>query len=267
MHMICKLTENTISANGCTELCRIITFSEVLRGVDSESGVKITKHAKIKKVGFFGSFAGFLKFLRTDPRFYAKTPEELLKQASYIAKQMDAKLPSLFKTMPRLPYGVAPVPDHLAPKYTTGRYVGAALGSTQPGYYWVNTYALDRRPLYTLEALTFHEAVPGHHLQISLAQELDGLPEFRRYGGYTAYVEGWALYAESLGEELGLALTLEKIGRTSMTVRFDGYMDGEHRLCARSVLVVIEMVNGRPVPIADDLRRRLAAYQAATVPT
>lgn len=157
----------------------------------------------IKKVGFSGSFADFLKFLRTDPRFYAKTPEELLKQASYIAKQMDAKLPSLFKTMPRLPYGVAPVPDHLAPKYTTGRYVGAALGSTQPGYYWVNTYALDRRPLYTLEALTFHEAVPGHHLQIALARELQGLPNFRRFSYISAFGEGWGLYCEWLAKEVG----------------------------------------------------------------
>ncbi|MFQ5675270.1 MAG: DUF885 family protein, partial [bacterium] len=139
----------------------------------------------------------------TDPRFYAKTPEELLKQASYIAKQMDAKLPSLFKTLPRLPYGVAPVPDHLAPKYTTGRYVGAAWGSTQPGYYWVNTYALERRPLYTLEALTFHEAVPGHHLQNALARELQGLPNFRRFSYISAFGEGWGLYCERLGKEAG----------------------------------------------------------------
>ena len=117
--------------------------------------------AIIEEVGFEGSFAEFLDFLRTDPQFFVDTPEDLLKEASFIAKQMDGKLPTYFKTLPRLPYGVAPVPDHIAPKYTAGRYVGAPLGSTQPGYYWVNTYALESRPLWALPALTLHEAVPG----------------------------------------------------------------------------------------------------------
>ena len=116
---------------------------------------------------------------------------------------MDAKLPSLFKTLPRLPYGVAPVPDHLAPKYTTGRYVGAPLGSTQPGYYWVNTYDLKSRPLYNLEALSLHEAVPGHHLQIALNRELEDLPDFRRFSYISAFGEGWGLYSEWLGLEAG----------------------------------------------------------------
>ena len=158
----------------------------------------------IAEVGFEGGFAAFLDFLRNDPRFYAETPEALLKEASYIAKRMDGKLPSLFGNLPRLPYGVAPVPDHLAPKYTGGRYVGAARGGTQAGTYWVNTYALDSRPLYVLTALTLHEAVPGHHLQISLAQELDDLPEFRRALYLSAYGEGWGLYSEWLGLEAGL---------------------------------------------------------------
>jgi uncharacterized protein (DUF885 family) len=157
----------------------------------------------IKQVGFKGDFAAFLNFLRTDPRFYAKTPEELLKEASYIAKRMDAKLPSLFKTLPRLPYGVQAVPAHLAPKYTGGRYVGPALGSTEPGYYWVNTYKLENRPLYVLESLTLHEAVPGHHLQNALARELEALPNFRRFAGISAFGEGWALYCERLGLEAG----------------------------------------------------------------
>ncbi|MGH7454409.1 MAG: DUF885 domain-containing protein, partial [bacterium] len=157
----------------------------------------------IKQVGFTGDFAAFLKFLRTDPQFYAKTPEALLKEACYIAKRMDGKLPSLFKTLPRLPYSVQAVPAHLAPKYTGGRYVGPALGSTEPGYYWVNTYALENRPLYVLESLTLHEAVPGHHLQTALARELEGLPNFRRFLYLSAFGEGWGLYSERLGLEAG----------------------------------------------------------------
>ncbi|MBP7589095.1 MAG: DUF885 domain-containing protein, partial [Thermoanaerobaculia bacterium] len=153
----------------------------------------------MKKTGFTGDFAAFLAFLRSDPRFYAKSSEELLKEASFIAKQMDGKLPSLFHKLPRQPYGVAPVPAAMAPKYTSGRYVSAPVGGTQPGWYWVNTYALDKRPLYNLEALTFHEAVPGHHLQGALAQELEGLPQFRRFLYVDAFGEGWGLYSEWLG--------------------------------------------------------------------
>jgi uncharacterized protein (DUF885 family) len=160
-------------------------------------------HAVIEKVGFKGDFPAFLQFLRTDPRFYAKTPQELLERASYIAKRMDGKLPSLFKTLPRLPYTVAPVPDAIAPKYTGGRYVEAPVGSTQAGTYWVNTYALQSRPFYNLEALTFHEAVPGHHLQIARSQELGDLPNFRRYSYISAFGEGWGLYSEWLGLEAG----------------------------------------------------------------
>ena len=157
----------------------------------------------IVKTGFKGSFSEFTHFLRTDPQFYAKTPLELLKEAAYIAKQMDAKLPSLFKHLPRSPYGVAPVPDSIAPKYTTGRYIGAK-NDSQPGYYWVNTYALDKRPLYVLPALTLHEGVPGHHLQISLNGELDNLPAYRRHAYISAFGEGWGLYSEWLGIEAGI---------------------------------------------------------------
>lgn len=157
----------------------------------------------IRQVGFQGDFAAFLHFLRTDPRFYAKTPEELLMRASYIAKKMDGKLPSLFGRLPRLPYTVEPVPDSIAPKYTGGRYVGPAHGSTQPGIYWVNTYKLETRPFYNQEALTLHEAVPGHHLQISLNEELDNLPNFRRHSYLSAFGEGWGLYSEWLGIEAG----------------------------------------------------------------
>ena len=157
----------------------------------------------VRKLGFQGSFAEFLAFLRTDPRFYAKTPEELLKQATWIAKRMDGKLPALFGRLPRQPYGVEPVPDDLAPKYTGGRYVGAPLDATRAGTYWVNTYALESRPLYTLESLTLHEAVPGHHLQGALTKELEGLPAFRRYSYVNAFGEGWGLYSERLGIEAG----------------------------------------------------------------
>ncbi len=157
----------------------------------------------IRQVGFAGSFPEFLERLRTDPRFHAGTPEDLLKQAAWIAKRMDGRLPSLFRRLPRQPYGVEPVPPDLAPKYTGGRYVGAPLDGTRAGAFWVNTYALESRPLYTLEALTLHEAVPGHHLQIALAKELGALPAFRRYGYGDAFGEGWGLYAERLGLEAG----------------------------------------------------------------
>jgi uncharacterized protein (DUF885 family) len=156
------------------------------------------------KTGFKGDFPAFLQFLRTDPRFYAKTPQALLERAAWIAKTIDGKLPSLFKTLPRLPYTVQPVPESIAPKYTSGRYVDPPQGSTQPGIYWVNIYKVETRPLYNLEALTLHEAVPGHHLQIALSRELTGLPEFRRYSYISAFGEGWGLYSEWLGKEAGI---------------------------------------------------------------
>jgi len=159
--------------------------------------------AVMGQVGFKGDFPAFLEFLRTDPRFYAKTPEDLLKAASWIAKRMDGKLPSLFKTLPRMPYGVEPVPADLAPKYTGGRYNPAPEGGRRAPYYWVNVYNLPSRPLYTLESLTLHESVPGHHLQGALAQELRGLPDFRRYTYIEAFGEGWGLYSEWLGLEAG----------------------------------------------------------------
>ncbi len=156
----------------------------------------------IASVGFKGSFADFLHFLRTDPQFYTTSAEQLLKEAAFIAKKADAMLPKYFGKLPRKTYGIAPVPAEIAPKYTTGRYSGSN-SDDEPGYYWVNTYALDKRPLYELEALTLHEAVPGHHLQISLNSELTSLPDFRRYGYISAFGEGWGLYCEYLGLEAG----------------------------------------------------------------
>ena len=173
-------------------------------GLAEVARIRGEMEAIVGEVGFDGGFADFLEFLRTDPRFYPRSPAELLKEAAYIAKEMDGKLPSLFGRLPRQPYGIEPVPDHLAPKYTGGRYVGAASGGTRAGTYWVNTYALESRPLYVLRALTLHEAVPGHHLQNALRQELEGLPTFRRYAGNSAYGEGWGLYSEYLGIEAGI---------------------------------------------------------------
>jgi len=140
--------------------------------------------------------------LRTDPRFYPKTPEELLKEASFIAKKIDGKLPHFFGRLPRLPYTVAPVPADLAPNYTGGRYSPGR--GTRAGEYWVNTYNLPARPFYNLEALSLHEAVPGHHLQMALSLELENVPAFRRNLYVNAFGEGWALYCEYLGTEMGL---------------------------------------------------------------
>lgn len=166
------------------------------------------------EVNFEGDLDEFIAFLRTDEQFYAKTGEELLKEARDIAKRIDAKLPAYFKTLPRKPYGVAKVPDAIAPKYTTGRYIGAS-NETQPGYYWVNTYNLPNRPLYVLPSLTAHEAVPGHHLQNALNAELgDSIPRFRKNNYLSAYGEGWGLYSEFLAEEMGIYTTpYERFGK------------------------------------------------------
>lgn len=156
----------------------------------------------IDEVGFEGDFSAFIEFLRTDPQFYATSAHQLLAEASYFAKKADGRLPQLFNRLPRQPYGVAPVPEDIAPFYTAGRYVGAPLEASRGGYYWVNTYDLRSRPLYALPALTLHEAAPGHHLQGALALEQDDQPAFRRNDYISAYGEGWALYAEHLGVEL-----------------------------------------------------------------
>ncbi len=159
--------------------------------------------AIIAKVEFDGTFAEFLRFLRTDPRFYVETPEELFKETALVLKNMDGKLPLLFKTLPRMPYGIEPVPDYIAPKTTPAYYQLPSGDGTRPGIYFINTYKLDSRPLYEVEALSYHEAVPGHHLQLALQQELEDVPEFRRFSRFTAFIEGWALYSERLGLEVG----------------------------------------------------------------
>ncbi len=165
-------------------------------------------HAEMGKViaatGFKGSFHEFTEFLRSDPSFYYDKPEDLVNGYRIIAKRVDPELAHLFGKLPRLPYGVTPIPEFKAPSQTTAYYQGGAPNVGRPGWYFVNTYKLDARPKWEMEALSLHESVPGHHLQISLAQELEGVPEFRKHAGYTAFVEGWGLYAESLGEEIGM---------------------------------------------------------------
>lgn len=165
---------------------------------------------------FDGTFEAFIAFLRSDPQFYAKTPEELLEKASEMSKRLDAILPRYFGTLPRLPYGVEAVPPAIAPGYTTGRYSGGDAEKGIAGTYLVNTYALDQRPLYELPALSAHEAVPGHHLQIALAQELQDVPEFRKSYYATAFGEGWGLYAVKLAGEAGFYRTpYERFGQLS----------------------------------------------------
>jgi uncharacterized protein (DUF885 family) len=171
-------------------------------GLSEVKRIRLEMERIIAQVGFDGSFADFVQFLRTDKQFYATSPEGLLKEASFIAKKMDAQLPKFFKVLPRTPYGVIEVPANIAPKYTTGRYSGPSRDD-QPGNYWVNTYRLDRRPLYVLEALTLHEAVPGHHLQGSIAREMKDVPKFRNNTYISAFGEGWGLYSEYLGKEAG----------------------------------------------------------------
>ena len=174
----------------------------------AKSNTDIFSTSSTKDLNFEGSFADFLQFLRTDEQFYAKTPKELLMIARDMAKRADEQLPRFFKTLPRKPYGVAPVPDAIAPKYTGGRYIGTPKNSTEPGYYWVNTYNLSSRTLYTLPSLTVHEAVPGHHLQASLNNELgDSIPQFRKDLYLSAYGEGWGLYCEFLADEMGMYTT------------------------------------------------------------
>ena len=141
--------------------------------------------------------------MRTDERFFAKTADELLKETAYVLKRMDGQLPHLFKTLPRTPCGIREIPAYIAPQTTTAYYMPPSGDGRHPGYYYVNTFQLNSRPLYGVQALSLHEAVPGHHLQIALQQELDSLPPFRRHSHFTVFVEGWALYAERLGLEVG----------------------------------------------------------------
>lgn len=157
----------------------------------------------IRSTGFTGSFADFVHFLRTDPRFYHTDSASLVREYRDISKRIDPELVKLFGKLPRLPYGVTTIPSFMARSQTTAYYSQGSPVAGRPGWYYVNTYDLASRPKWEMEALSLHEAVPGHHFQIALAQELENVPEFRRHYSPTAFVEGWALYAESLGPDLG----------------------------------------------------------------
>jgi uncharacterized protein (DUF885 family) len=185
------LTADSIHNLGLSEVARIRSaMNKIMAGVK-----------------FKGSFADFLQFLRTDKQFYAKSPQELLSYASWLSKKAEGQLPRFFNKLYNLPFTVEPVPANIAPTYTGGRYVPGSWERQKPGIYWVNTYNLPSRTLYTLPALTLHEAVPGHHLQISLASEIKDLPRFRTRYYISAFGEGWGLYSEFLGEEMGMYTT------------------------------------------------------------
>jgi uncharacterized protein (DUF885 family) len=171
-------------------------------GLNEMKRIRAEMAAVMKKAKFEGNHGAFIKFLRTDERFYPKSKEELLEKVAFALKKIDGQLPSLFKTLPRTPYGIKEVPDYIAPRTTTAYYQQPAGDGARAGFYFVNTYNLKSRPLFEVEALSLHEAVPGHHLQIALQQELD-LPKFRRFAGFTVFVEGWGLYSERLGLETG----------------------------------------------------------------
>jgi uncharacterized protein (DUF885 family) len=173
-------------------------------GLDEVARIRAEMDAVIAEAGFTGSFSEFLHYLRSDSKFYAQSADELLMRAAWLAKRADDAMPRYFHNLPRLPYGVRPVPDSMAPNYTTGRYWPGDLDAGVAGGYMVNTFALDQRPLYELPSLTVHEAVPGHHHQFAVAQEIEGIPEFRRRAYITAFGEGWGLYTEYLAIEMGL---------------------------------------------------------------
>jgi len=172
-------------------------------GLSEVSRIRREMRSIIDAVKFEGRFQEFQAYMRTEPRFYAKTQEELLAKTALIAKKADGALPKLFGHLPRMPYSVKAIPAEVAEGNVAAYYEQPAGDGTRAGVFRINTTALDQRPLYELEALTLHEAVPGHHLQIAIQQELTQLPNFRRYGGQTAYIEGWGLYAERLGQEMG----------------------------------------------------------------
>jgi uncharacterized protein (DUF885 family) len=173
-------------------------------GLAEVKRIRTQMDSVIAATGFSGDFAAFINMLRTDPKFFHTDSASLVRAYRDVTKRIDPELPKLFGKLPRLPYGVSTIPSYAAPSQTTAYYQQGSPAAHRAGQFFVNTYKLNTRPIWEMEVLTAHESVPGHHLQIATAQELEGIPEFRRYGGYTAFVEGWGLYSESLGPELGL---------------------------------------------------------------
>lgn len=182
-----------------------MTPDEIHRiGLDEVKRIRSEMEAIIAELEFDGSFHDFLEFLRTDPQFYFNDPDELYEAYLATSKRIDPELVRLFGVLPRMPYGVKPIPDSIAPYTTTAYYSSPAADGSRAGIYWVNLYRPEVRPKYEIEVLSVHEAMPGHHLQIALQQELGDIPMFRRFLGFTAFVEGWGLYSERLGYDLGL---------------------------------------------------------------
>ena len=186
-------------------------------GINENSRIRGEMEAIRKQVNFEGDLGEFIDHLRTDPKFYAETPEELMKEVAFILKKADGRLPELFGHLPRIPYGLREIPDYVAPQTSSAYYWPPTTDGTRAGFYYLNTYNLSSRPLYQLEALSMHEAVPGHHLQLAIQAELTDLHPMSRQSNITAFIEGWGLYSERLGTEMGFYTDpYQDFGRLSM---------------------------------------------------